>query len=104
MPRAGGRANLMSHGFAAWELLTVWAGAMALGGLTLHLVHLLRDRGVQLEVSPSTLLLFSMAAWGSWALNAVAATLVVIQPPLDLSLPFNPWVLGAAVSPIALPL
>jgi hypothetical protein len=94
----------MNQGFAAWELMTVWAGAMALGALTLHLVNLIRDRGLQVEVSASTLLIFSIAAWGAWALNAVAATLVVIQPLLDLSLPFNPWVLGAAVSPMALPL
>lgn len=94
----------MSHGLATWELVAVWTGAMILGALSLHLVHLIGDRGAQIEVNAPTLLVFSIAASGSWALNAVAATLVMIQPLLDATLPFNPWVLGAAVSPIALPL
>jgi hypothetical protein len=93
------------HGaFASWELLAVWAGAMFLGGLTLHFVHLIHDRGVQVEVSASTLLVFNAAAWAAWAGNALAATLILIQPLLGDPLPFNSWVLGAAFSPLALPL
>ena len=94
----------MNRAFASWELMAVWAGGMILGALTLHFVHLIRDRGVQVDVSASTLLVFSVAAWASWALNVVAAILVVIQPLLDHPLPFNPWVLGAAVSPLGFPL
>ena len=94
----------MNGVFAPWELLAVWAGAMFLGALTLHFVRLIQDRGVQVEVSQSTLLVFGGAAWTAWALNALAAILILIQRLLDDPLPFNPWVLGAAISPIALPL
>ncbi len=98
------KEGVMSRVFAPWELIVVWASAMILGGITLHFVHLIRDRGVKVEVSEPTLLLFSVAAWASWALNVVAAILVLTQRLLDIPLPFNPWVLGAAASPIALPL
>jgi hypothetical protein len=93
----------MNHSFSSSDLATVWLGGLALGGLTLFFVHLLRDAGVTLEVSPSTRRLFAVVAWGSWALNAGAVALLSLQELFGVSLSINPWAVGAAVSPMAIP-
>jgi hypothetical protein len=66
--------------------------------------HLVERSGITLQVSWATRAVFAIAAWGSWAMGAVAVVCAEAEIHTFLWWPVDPWALGLAALTIGLPL